>query len=353
MFGFLQPRGAEIRVQRILLRQLQFFQWSPELLQSGRYSITSDVSPDVVDLFFARLGGDMNGIVTPENARQLRELCDELGFSGFDHELGAILGGCNSEVRKQLVTLRDRVDRHSVLLEEQQRRVLELERQLQDLRQAVGRLTEEVSQLRAAGVVTAQSHATPAPARSTQQQRKVSVSVQASAVYLYNPSNPLEGIIADLTRKCGGNVHEKGVVEITASSQYMANYNYQPQNAADLGTDSVFRSAKLENQWIRYDFKEQRVGLTSYSITSAKLCRPKSWVLEVSNDGSEGSWHVVDSHENCYDLNGIRVTCNFQISNPLRGSFRFIRLRLTGPPFEGNLCLCLTALEVFGTLSSQ
>ena len=34
------------------------------------------------------------------------------------------------------------------------------------------------------------------------------------------PTDPLDGIIAQLTRECGGNVHAKGVVEVTASGNW-------------------------------------------------------------------------------------------------------------------------------------
>jgi hypothetical protein len=47
----------------------------------------------------------------------------------------------------------------------------------------------------------------------------------------------LSGIISYLTAKCGGNVHHKGAVEITASSVCISNY---PQNVADFGTILFF-----------------------------------------------------------------------------------------------------------------
>ena len=36
------------------------------------------------------------------------------------------------------------------------------------------------------------------------------------------------------------------------------------------------------------------------------IIAPKSWVLEVPNDGSEGSWNVVDFRNNNFDPNPSR-----------------------------------------------
>ena len=93
----------------------------------------------------------------------------------------------------------------------------------------------------------------------------------------------LDGIIAHLTRECGGNVHDKGVVNVMASS---FNDSFYPKNAADLGTDSVYLSKNEPNSWICYDFKERRVIPTSYSVRLPEeggFGQPnrRSWVIEV------------------------------------------------------------------------
>ena len=176
-----------------------------------------------------------------------------------------------------------------------------------------------------------------------------------------NQGNPLDGIIAHLTRECGGNVHEKGVVTVTASSRFELEEDeegcIEPKNVADLGLDSCFASKDSPNSWICYEFVGRRVTPTGYSIRSywegPGMANPKSWVLEVSNDGSEGSWEVVDSREDNNELNDTHVTRNFAISAPTSGAFRFVRLRLTGKNHYGNDCLALCALELFGALSRE
>jgi hypothetical protein len=95
-------------------------------------------------------------------------------------------------------------------------------------------------------------------------------------------------IIAHLTRECGGNVHDRSVVEIRSGSFEMetdgANPHsgafcnspgYAAKNAADLEADSCFHSAyrtnseivrHTRNNWVCYDFKERRIVTTHYAI---------------------------------------------------------------------------------------
>ena len=55
---------------------------------------------------------------------------------------------------------------------------------------------------------------------------------------VYNQARPLDGIIAHLTRECGGNVHKEGVVNVTASGCFRD--GFKPENAVDLKSDSIF-----------------------------------------------------------------------------------------------------------------
>jgi hypothetical protein len=97
-----------------------------------------------------------------------------------------------------------------------------------------------------------------------------------------------DGIIAHLTRECGGNVHEPQVVEVTCGSfeketwgtnPHSGAYDNHPnnagKNAADLETNSRFTSAcrgnwadipHTRNNWLCYDFKEKRIVPTHYTI---------------------------------------------------------------------------------------
>ena len=180
------------------------------------------------------------------------------------------------------------------------------------------------------------------------QRRSISRHTQAPTVceFDYTEAGLLNGIIAHLTRECGGNVHEKGVVEVTVSS--VCGTGYEAKNAVELGTISHFWSNYKPNSWICYDFKGRSVTPTSYSIRTDNCACPRSWLIEVSNDGSEGSWVVIDHRDD--DTNAKNSTCNFVISPIPRGRFRFVRLRQTRNNYDGNEVLALTSLEFFGTL---
>jgi hypothetical protein len=149
----------------------------------------------------------------------------------------------------------------------------------------------------------------------------------------------LSGIISYLTTKCGGNVHDRGVVEITASS---VSNRYYPQNAADLGNwNSFFCSKDKPRQWICLDFKTVRIESTHYTIRVSYL---KSWAIKGSDDGA--LWTEIDRHENNNDLCSLMSVKTFMVSRS--GSFGKIRLLQTGPNDEGNNQLIVRAFEVFG-----
>jgi hypothetical protein len=96
------------------------------------------------------------------------------------------------------------------------------------------------------------------------------------------------GIIAHLTRECGGNVHDSHVVELTSGSfkkeiyganphsgTWINDLKYAAKDAADLETDSPFCSAfrkkeediaHTRNNCVPYNFKKRRIVPTHYTI---------------------------------------------------------------------------------------
>ena len=150
-----------------------------------------------------------------------------------------------------------------------------------------------------------------------------------------------------MREECGGNVHTKGVVNITASSnQY--NETYQVTDYDWLGSWSTGWDP---NSWICFDFKEKRIGLTGYTLKSRpagpNYGHPVQWVVEGSNDGS--NWREVD-RRNTQDLNGKSIVKTYSCGSGKDESFRFIRLRQTGKNAGGNDFLMLSGIEFFGTL---
>jgi regulator of replication initiation timing len=181
-----------------------------------------------------------------------------------------------------------------------------------------------------------------------------------------------DGIIAHLTRECGGNVHDHHVVDVTAgsfekedhgASPHSGVYNNNPywpaKNAADLETDSRFGSAFRErtedilhtrNNWICYDFKKRRIVPTHYTIRTRRGGpggeHLKSWLVETSTDGKH--WREVSREEDNYQLNGELFIATFAVAGG--GECRFIRLVNIGRNHYRNDGLFISAWEIFGNL---
>ena len=155
-----------------------------------------------------------------------------------------------------------------------------------------------------------------------------------------------DGIIAKLTRACGGNVHDKGIVLVTASSE---DAGRKPAHIVDLDGDNYFRSRDVAKSWIRWEFKNP-VSLVAYAMRSCAgfgmgFSHPSSWELQGSNDGT--TWNVLDRRENNDDLNGAGLIAKFRFNQAPSGKFRFIQLVQTGPNHAGNDALVLSAVEMF------
>jgi hypothetical protein len=133
-----------------------------------------------------------------------------------------------------------------------------------------------------------------------------------------------DGIIAHLTRECGGNVHDRHIVDVKSGSfekeihganHHSGAYNNADwtaaKNATDLETDSAYRLHSEDiphtrNNWVCYDFKERRIVPTHYTIRTydygpAGGRHLKSWLVETSADGE--SWREVAREEDNKQLN--------------------------------------------------
>jgi hypothetical protein len=89
----------------------------------------------------------------------------------------------------------------------------------------------------------------------------------------------LDGIVAHLTRHCGGNVHARGAVAINSSRPLSDDPRYAAKNVVDLKADSVFRSAArptlkvaksahTPNNSVCYDF-EEHIAIPSHTTRFA------------------------------------------------------------------------------------
>ena len=280
MFGFVLKSGDVVSAPRSLVSRLGLFRSRPYLLNDNTYAIACDVSRSVLDMLVLRLYGAGDDVhVTPENAEQLKALCAELGFSGFDGELGSFFVGDNSAEASNV---------HVINLED---------------------------------------------------------IVVTGGVFVFNPSRPLDGIIAHMSVPLALVLQE--LVAVTASSCLR---EILPPEKLRICTGETFCTENRPNSWICYEFKGKRVSPTSYSIWEGGHGL-KSWVLEASNSG--GSWISLDSHENTEYFQPGSLIVNFPINPAPRQSFRYLRLRQTGKNHDGHDVLGIQYLDFFGTLCDE
>ena len=298
MFRLLLTSGGEASAPKSLMRKLSLFQNEPELLNRGSYTVKSAVTRNVLDFFMTRFYGEKSSeTVTKENAEQLRALCDELGFSGFDDEIHAVLGASKSRDRQEVMALRDRVDRQEVLLEQLQRKVLDLERQLESYRSQVseqfGVVEKKLEETGMALVNAGDLKSLAADVSHLKETEKSWIRMQSGKEFVYDSSHPLDGIIAHLTWECGGNVHYKEVVEARAAGFWCgSDSDDDPAAVVDFDRVTYFCPRKYPRRYegnlcFWYNFKERQVIPTSYTIKCPSSYRTEALMLEfgVSNDG--------------------------------------------------------------------
>jgi hypothetical protein len=157
--------------------------------------------------------------------------------------------------------------------------------------------------------------------------------------------SPLCGIISYLTSQHGGNVSDRGIVNVSWSTAYSSSYS--AKNAVDLLSTSYFQSLNQPNQWLCYDFKNRKIRPTHYSIhANSSNHWLRSWIFEGSIDGS--IWTELDRRTDDQSTNSNHPIGTFSISNPCE--CQFVRLRQTGVSACGYHYLILHAMEIFGDL---
>jgi hypothetical protein len=111
----------------------------------------------------------------------------------------------------------------------------------------------------------------------------------------FSANTPLSGLIDYLIGKHGGNLQDKGVMEVGWSSLLGSDNSCTGKNLVEM-SDRYFASSDDPGQFIWFDFKSQRVIPTSYAIRSGPFkaggSHPKSWKVEVSSNGSD--WTELD-----------------------------------------------------------
>jgi hypothetical protein len=155
-----------------------------------------------------------------------------------------------------------------------------------------------------------------------------------------------QGILHHLTAKCGGNIHTKGLVAITASSTFSDCGSVE--TIVDFHKPSAWVSVDVPNSWVMFDFKEANVAIEGYSITSGSSSQwLEAWETEASNDGR--SWVSIE-RRSTQDLEGSNVTQFSECNRPSLRFYRFVRIRQTSLNGSGRSHMEIGNIEFFGRL---
>ena len=84
----------------------------------------------------------------------------------------------------------------------------------------------------------------------------------------YIQGQEFKGILRYLSDESGGNIHDKGVVEIASNSA--PNSNCQPKNVVNYQENNYYEtSSSIKNAKLCFDFKKNKIQVTNYSIKTS------------------------------------------------------------------------------------
>lgn len=159
--------------------------------------------------------------------------------------------------------------------------------------------------------------------------------------------NPLlHGIIQYLWELCNQNPHDSGLISITSTKSHFNS----PRNVLDINFKSYFYTDDEPDAFLKIDFKNYRVRLTSYviqtNLTGTGGWHMRSWIVECSLNDEE--WIILDENRACEVLNGTSRCNSFNIANcPW---LRFLRIKMTEKNHWGDGSLLLAHLELHGEI---
>lgn len=157
-----------------------------------------------------------------------------------------------------------------------------------------------------------------------------------------------EGIIASMTRRFGGNLHDQKQVIVTVMDANTP--GHPPKRVLDLNDPSTYYASQnnVPGAWFCLDFRDRRVIASSYCVQtySEGDGHLQSWALEGSMDGT--TWTLMDSAFEPRDAHiNVYVT---RIVTGAKGPYRYVRLLMTGLNHEGKWFLNCSGLELYGAL---
>jgi len=172
-----------------------------------------------------------------------------------------------------------------------------------------------------------------------------------------NGNDYFNGIFNYLERKYGKDIHQQGIITITASSSC----TNRPDDVINYEWNSYWRSnGNNLGEWWQINFKKMKVKMNGYSIktynASANWIHLMNWIIEGKNDGEE--WKEIDRRENNYDLNGPSYQHYYSIPE-ITKPFQYFRIKCIGRDHYNNshsscyYYLQFTNIEIYGEIYEE
>lgn len=163
-----------------------------------------------------------------------------------------------------------------------------------------------------------------------------------------------DGIFSELNKKCHSNCHKEGVIQISGNIYHNISIIGDFSSLVDYEEDSVpaYDSEDVPNSYLLFDFKENLVKISAYSIKATDNPDPSyftSWIVEGSTDNVE--WTIIDTHSDDQRLVGRNKIDTFLVKdqNVLKKKFRYIRMKMIGMATSDNYYFEMRKIEFFGS----
>ena len=186
--------------------------------------------------------------------------------------------------------------------------------------------------------------------KNSKRYNEIKLNENDSNIFKFESDEKFNGIINHFRSKSNENK-----INITASS--INSNDEAPINSILFeNKDNYFASKDEKNSWICYEFKDNFVIPTDYTIRSPSFAinsqHPRSWVIEGSINSND--WIILDEQKDCSFMNGPSYVHTFHISKS--NKIKFIRIRETDKNWwlnsisNSNYNLAISAFEIYGSL---
>lgn len=174
-------------------------------------------------------------------------------------------------------------------------------------------------------------------------------------------NDELSGIISYLKKATNDDILNVNNDVLLITSGGVQDPGYPITNMIKYDEDNIdeyyynyIENPKKNDGWIKFDFKDKKINLTSYTLRSSGgySAHPISWRILGSNDNE--SWDVLDNQENCPDLNGVRQQHRFTCKKNDK-YYRYIKYDQEKCSYtkDGDESkFSITCIEFFGSISA-